>query len=339
MENLQTPMLAFEPQVHPEIPQRFIGEKIWLPGRTHQLHYHLRTFELRQADDFPHSTNVALAAFNLAARMGCDPIIFVGLDLCFSEPGGASHAAAAALRANVRLDSPHGRLSYRRGDRQDEVEVVWVEGVDGNPYPSTSHFLEALRLLETLIHRQHALCIDATEGGARIAGTQLLPLQQALENFCRSEIAPSAVLRRCPRLRRSASLRQSVLAIAEYLESCDRLASEALALLETDADLSPDRLRTLDDYRGRIEQGQKLYQVLENSLERLIVEIDRPGFWDDPTIPPAERTRRYVWYFSQVHLAAQTGAALYLQAAEALAVDEEGSLPGGSELGKISPKT
>jgi len=121
--------------------------------------------------------SVSTAAFHLAHRLGCNPIVFVGQDL--SYPGGDTYARGT-FYADEGYRSP---LS-----RQDMVEVPAVGG--GTVLTPRfmkcfiSWFEEAIPALKRSTPDLEV--IDATEGGARIAGTSLAPLGDVLDEYCRA---------------------------------------------------------------------------------------------------------------------------------------------------------
>ena len=84
-DNLNTIPAALDPQVSPAVALMLSGAGVYMPNRNHAVHAYLKGLELSDQDKLPFSTNVAVAAFNLAVVLGCDPILFVGLDLCFSK--------------------------------------------------------------------------------------------------------------------------------------------------------------------------------------------------------------------------------------------------------------
>ncbi len=305
MENLQSPVLAFDPQVMPDIPQRFIGPKICLPNRNNAVHRYIRGLELNENDELPLSTNVAVAAFNMASLMGCNPIVFVGLDLCFSDTMGASHAAGSALTAETAYSPATGTMTYARGGAKDSVGMMTVEGIDGKSYPTHSTFYEALRLLESIIQSSSKQVIDASEGGAKIAGTRIMTLRETLDQHCNNSIHPSDLVQLKYPQRNVEDIRRSITAIATHVRQCGEIAHKALD------DLPNSALNALQT----IEDGYRLYHELQSALERLMVEISRPNFWDD-SLPHDELMKRYKWYFTEIANACKSFTQLYEEAAE-----------------------
>jgi hypothetical protein len=302
LSEIDSTTLVFDPQIASDIALKFSGPKIVMPNRNHALHQYIAGLETGADDPLPHSTNVALTAFNMATHMGCNPIIFVGLDFCFAKDGGASHATDAALLSETSYTSSSQQLTYKRGDAADQVQAIEVEGIDGELYPTSPNFHESLRLLESLIGQSRRRCIDASEGGARITGTEVMPLMDTINTYCSTPIdgasftADTSTPRKCKRIK--ASLND----IANHLTQCGNAAQTALADLSSlDAD-NPDV--TLPDSvlkaRAEIERGYRLYHELQSALERLLVDVSRPAFWETASQKPTEWLPRLIGYFTQI---------------------------------------
>ncbi|RJP24437.1 MAG: DUF115 domain-containing protein [Candidatus Omnitrophota bacterium] len=321
LENLVSPALAFDPQVSPDIPPRFTGPKVCMPNRNHTVHHYISGLQLQSVDELPLSTNVAVAAFNLAVVMGCNPIIFVGLDLCFSDTQGPSHASGATLSSVTRFSSTEQTILYQRGSAQDTLAIMLVEGIDGKMYPTHTTFYEALRLLESLIQKAPCECIDASEGGARIAGTRIMPLAEALQLYClngkRDNVSVSAGVEKThtraktalplPPLRNKNAIQKSLLDIAAHITQCGQIAKQA----------QDHSLESAAAAREEIEKDYRLYHELQSALERLMVEISRPNFWDESNSQDV-LMERYQWYLSEIARSCELFAPLYAEIADSL---------------------
>lgn len=315
LHDIHSPMLAFDPQIHPETVEKFVGPKIWMPSRTRQIHALLSGFELTPVDELPYSTNVALTAFNLAVAMGCDPIIFVGLDLCFSQGDGFSHASHSALCSQTQFDRESRQLQYERDGITDTVEGLLVQGIDGNYYPTIPNFLEALRLLETLIQKANKRCVDASEGGASIAGTQIMTLQDALQQYCRTPIDTEDFARRERPKRDRNALALCISGIARHVKECREWAKATLQEIESKESIDDDLIAMMEARRLRLEEDQRIYRELEAALERLLVEIDRSDFWDSTSNNSMELYQRYLRYFQEMARTCAFYTPLYEEAA------------------------
>jgi len=117
--------------------------------------------------------SVANEAFDLAAMMGCDPIVLVGQDLAFS--GARYYAQDDVNRA------------FRHGDG----DVRAVPGYFGDRVNTLSTWLGYLTwFTERAARLADRTLINATEGGALIDGFQRMKLAEVVYRFC-SEAQPA----------------------------------------------------------------------------------------------------------------------------------------------------
>jgi hypothetical protein len=115
----------------------------------------------------------------MAMYLGCRPIILVGQDLSF-KPSGATH-----VEGNV-----FGHIDEYKKD------TLEVEGNYREPLLTTRSFDEGRRSLEVQIRHFDGICINATEGGARIQGTRFLSLRAAIDTCCQSTFDSLDTLKR-----------------------------------------------------------------------------------------------------------------------------------------------
>lgn len=118
--------------------------------------------------------SVATTAFSLAYVLGIDNIILIGQDLAFT--GNQAHVSGAFKK-----------------DR--EIDLSRCEMVPGNVeelVPSPPDFRKYLEWYEQFIsgaknYRKDLNVVNATEGGARIKGTEVMTLKDAIDRYCVKE--------------------------------------------------------------------------------------------------------------------------------------------------------
>jgi hypothetical protein len=128
--------------------------------------------------------SVTNMAFKIAEYMGCDPIILVGQDLAFA-PGGESHVSGA----------DHARKGLK--DSQLIKQKAKVMGNSGEMLDSLETWVGMLKRFEFDIATKPRpyTVINATEGGARIKGTEIMTLQGCIDKYMQKDIATGARLR------------------------------------------------------------------------------------------------------------------------------------------------
>lgn len=120
-------------------------------------------------------------AFSLGVNMGAKTVIFVGQDLAYT--GDQAHAAEVAVEDDEMLST---------------LEIM---DINGNPVKANRQFIGYRRWFERAIAQCDGLeAVDATEGGARIEGTKIMTLREAIDRYCVEEWDVNGFFSRCERL-------------------------------------------------------------------------------------------------------------------------------------------
>ncbi len=149
--------------------------------------------ELAQASGLAVCGSVSTLAFSLAQRLGCSPIVLVGQDLAYTDghayAAGTPYEGSRVARSADGASLVHERSSTLRavnGRAADEEPLRDVPAWGGSGFvPSTIGFSAVRNWLElaaeVLEHdRPDQLLVNATEGGARIAGFREQRLAEVL---------------------------------------------------------------------------------------------------------------------------------------------------------------
>ena len=101
---------------------------------------------------------VTASAMDMASRLGCHPVVTVGLDLCFADDG-----------------TTHANDTMYHGRRLDPDKLIRVPGNFQHEVFTTNQFRCYIQLLEEYIeHNRSTPFINATHGGAKIRGMKLI---------------------------------------------------------------------------------------------------------------------------------------------------------------------
>jgi len=173
-EDVKDSYLAACPVIVPETYANFPGEKII-------VYRNFATFEWLDIkkgilDIGPSAGNMA---FKVLEFLGCDPIIMIGQDLAITDDL-VSHAAG-----------------FHYGNAKTSASGV-IE-VEGNYQPKVKTrpvYKQFLLHYERDIATYKGTAINATEGGAKIHGTQIMTFQEAVDKYIKEDINTTAVIKK-----------------------------------------------------------------------------------------------------------------------------------------------
>ena len=132
---------------------------------------------------------VAHLAFYLAEHLGCDPIIFVGQDLGFSD--GLCYAPGTSYEDVWRPEL--GRFCTVEMKQWEQIVrerfiLRRIPDYQGRPMYTEERLFTYLQQFERDFLKSKARIIDATEGGAAKQGTAPMTLSDAVEEFCTTRL-------------------------------------------------------------------------------------------------------------------------------------------------------
>jgi hypothetical protein len=238
---------------------------------------------------YPGGATVAQSAVHLAAAAGANPILLIGQDLAFT--GGRVYARDSAYDfMGIRQTGPDRYVltqcdeKYRllgsdgRERETQELELVWVEGWDGKPVPTSvayASFIEGYRLIGEALAASGVRLLNCTEGGARIRGLEHRSLAEALAELPDRPVAAREVVRRA----HEEGLRAPTPSFAAPL----RRARRGLDRAERDGRLGLARIaRALRALRSPTSRGRKLQALrqLAHCERRVRRDLEDISFLD-----------------------------------------------------------
>lgn len=137
----------------------------------------------------PAGATVAHLAYYLAEHLGCDPIIFVGQDLGFSD--GLAYTPGTSYEDVWRPEL--GRFCTIEMKQWEQVVrdrriLRKIPDYQGRPMYTEERLFTYLQQFERDFSLTRTRIIDATEGGALKRGAAVMPLAEALNEFCAGPI-------------------------------------------------------------------------------------------------------------------------------------------------------
>jgi hypothetical protein len=184
-KNLRTQLIA-EPKATPAIfslnpgPTTVIGNDL-----AESL---LRELKLNKTKLQAGST-VAHLAYYLAEHLGCDPIVFVGQDLGFSD--GLYYSPGTSYEDVWRPE--FGRfctVEMKQWEQivRDRPILRKIPDQQGRPMYTEDRMFTYLQQFERDFSLTSTKIIDASEGGARKLGTSVMSLSEVIDQYCRQPL-------------------------------------------------------------------------------------------------------------------------------------------------------
>ncbi len=155
--------------LHPELLEEYPGKKVLYQKVDHGMDV-LVGESFKQIEYYDIGTSCAHVAFETAMLAGCNPIVLIGQDLAFTDD-------------KLHSDITHTKYEGANNDRR--FDGTYVEGVYGEPVKSNDIFNWFRSWFESqMLMHPEVTYIDATEGGAKIGGTQIMTFQEVIAKYC-----------------------------------------------------------------------------------------------------------------------------------------------------------
>jgi hypothetical protein len=226
---------------------------------------------------------VAHLAFYLAEHLGCNPIIFVGQDLGFSD--GLCYMPGTSYEDVWRPEL--GRfctLEMKQWEQimRDRMILRKIPDYMGRPMYTEERLFTYLLQFERDFGKSKARIIDATEGGALKRGSEPMPLAEAIAKYCQTPLPE--IESDVPALRWEllGLCRESILLRKKEAGEIERISRETLPLLEEIRDNLSDQRRVnraiaqVDELRAKMDGFGRTYdQVMQFSQQTELKRFER----------------------------------------------------------------
>jgi hypothetical protein len=136
---------------------------------------------------------VAHLAYYLAEHVGCDPIIFVGQDLGFTD--GLCYVPGTSYEDVWRPElSRFCTMEMKQWDQivRERFILRRISDYQGRPMYTEERLFSYLQQFERDFLKTRTRIIDASEGGAAKAGSTPMPLAEARDRFCQRPLVAAA---------------------------------------------------------------------------------------------------------------------------------------------------
>lgn len=173
-EDVKDSYLAACPVVVPETYANFPGEKIIVFRKFATFEW----LDIKKGilDIGPSAGNMA---FKVLEYLGCDPIIMIGQDLAITDDL-VTHAAGF----------------HYGSDKLSEKDLIEVEGNYQERVKTRPVYKQFLLHYERDIATYQGTAINATEGGAKIHGTQIMTFKEAIDKYIKEDINTTSEIKK-----------------------------------------------------------------------------------------------------------------------------------------------
>lgn len=170
-ERLKDIPFLYIPDLSHSVLQLVDGRQLIYGGGDYKLYEWLLNQYGKDNPEIPFGGSVATFGFSFARYVGCKRLILVGQDLALT--GGKTYAGGLK---NARPEAEEMDRLMVPGNVEDMVETR------GDFYIYLIWFNQAVKEAEGKME-----VINATEAGARIEGTKIMTLQEAVDAYCQKE--------------------------------------------------------------------------------------------------------------------------------------------------------
>jgi hypothetical protein len=211
---------------------------------------------------------VAHLAFYLAEHLGCDPIIFVGQDLGFSD--GLCYSPGTSYEDVWKPElSRFCTLEMKQWEQiiRERPILRQIPDYQGRPMYTEERLFAYLHQFERDFAKSRARIIDATEGGAMKRGTRVMMLAEAIEEFCGSPLPLKSDERPAMRWDLLEAARSSALSRRDEALEIEQICRKTLPLLEEIRDHLSDQRRVnraigqVDELRAKMGSLGRTYEM------------------------------------------------------------------------------
>ncbi|MCE5272256.1 DUF115 domain-containing protein [bacterium] len=271
--------LVAEPMTHPRIVSEFQG-----PRFTMSFDETLMKRLAAVLGDFGKVKawgSISTGAFDLARRLGCDPIVFTGQDLSF--PGLRYYAHGTYQERRWLREIGEGRtlqdMHNRRMVNENNLDAT---DIFGRPV-RTSKALEAYRqYLEREISETGSRVINATEGGVGFAGVTNLPLDEVFWRYARRTHPVRQMILSCHSPRPASEkqavydfLSRSVEELATFCALCND-GFELARLIHQGQSPNPEAdFASIEDVYAKVYNRKDVLELLEHANQGGLLAFQR----------------------------------------------------------------
>lgn len=204
--------------------------------------------------------SVATAAFSVCVELGFQNIILIGQDLAYA--GDKTHAGDVGEKGKI--------LGEENGIR-------YVEGIDGGQVKTRHDWYIYLEWFQSSVEAVKEFCqvFDCTEGGAKIRGTTIMTLKDAISALCKKEVDVAECINKLPlsltkeeTQKVYQALLHSQVELNEIYSAANKaqmICREAVALLQKENQIT-------EEVEKKTKQLERYNKKIENNITYLLID-------------------------------------------------------------------
>lgn len=218
----------------------------------------------------PAGATVAHLAFYLAEHLGCDPVIFVGQDLGFSD--GLCYAPGTSYDDVWRPEfSRYCSPEMKQWEQiaRDRPILRKIPDHLGRPMYTEERLFTYLQQFERDFAATKRIVIDASEGGAMKRGAQVMTLAEALSRHCATRLEDRSIDTRPLEWSRLHACLESLVLRKQEAERIGEIAQRTGALLATLSD-ALDKAARVNQLIAEIDRERALMNTLGATYDLIL---------------------------------------------------------------------
>lgn len=275
--------LVYYSCVYPNILNKHNGEKFVFKFQDIYVGKTINNY-MNDIEKLSSGGSVVHNALDLAIKMGSNPIIFIGQDLAYTDNKTHSDGTVYENDSLERIEENSKLVILRdvniRGTShkiKEEKRTVVVRDIYGNNVITDEVLYSYLKWLENVIEaNKDRIYIDATEGGAKIEGTNVLTLKETIEKYCSNDIEVKEIIERIIKESKIDTTQllndfeNIEIQLKEIISQSFQISEQVNALLEKFDSLNDvEKLKLLSKLK-KLEDTLKSYNEGFNSIEFIL---------------------------------------------------------------------
>lgn len=253
------------PAVYPKSLLHF-APQIFISGFGHPLFIWIEAF-IGGRGAIKLGGSVSTGCFDIAQRFGANPVVFIGQDLSYNDNNCYTEGVSQERVKEVE-------------DWLQTQEFIEVEDVYGKMIKTTRNAWTWIKWFEYQIAESpNLLCIDATEGGAKIPGTKIMTLKEVIDQYCQQEFPINQIITSV--IKKEEYSTPQLLNLIEEIDVLIKDWSKVERICREGEELSK-RLLNMITVKGIDKKANKIFKELGILYQRIIKHrgLIRLGAWN-----------------------------------------------------------